>query len=144
MSFNYGLLAEVSERRTKLQCKKIKSYDDAIIDRNSKFVAAKLLKSPLMNTSGKFRSVGSNTIQELLAGPHSQKPAQKKMRKKILSADESKKLPEVTNHSGFDNQSSSSEEIIYVDEDTDNCSLMSNTFRPGFGIEAIVYRKELG
>jgi len=44
--------------------------------------------------------------------------------KKISSADESKKLLEVTNqpdyHSGFDNESSSSEEIIYVDEDTDN------------------------
>jgi len=38
--------------------------------------------------------------------------------------------------------SSSSEETIYVDEDTDKHTLMSNPFRPGFGIEGIVHRKE--
>jgi len=147
MSLNHSLLDEVTERSTKLRCKKIKNYDDAIIDRNSTFVAANLLKSPLVNTSGKFRSVGSNTIQELLTSPPSQKQAQKKNIEEIPSADESKKLLEVANqpgyHSGFDNQSSSSEEIIYVDEDTDNYCLMSNPLRPRFGIEGIVFRKEL-
>jgi len=38
--------------------------------------------------------------------------------------------------------SSSSEETINVDEDTDKHNLMSNPFRPGFGIESIVLRKE--
>jgi len=51
MSLNHSLLDEVTERSTKLRCKKIKNYDDAIIDRNSKFIAAKLLTAPLINTA---------------------------------------------------------------------------------------------
>jgi len=45
-------------------------------------------------------------------------------------------------HPEFNNMSSSSEETIYVDEDTDKHTLMSNPFRPGFSIEGIVHRKE--
>jgi len=45
-------------------------------------------------------------------------------------------------HLGYDNMSSSSDETIYVDEDTDKHNLMYNPSRPGFGIESIVLRKE--
>jgi len=59
MSFNYALLAELTERKRKLQLKEIKNYDDAVVTRNSKFVTAKVLNPlPIVNSS-KFRSVGS-------------------------------------------------------------------------------------
>merc|ERR1719233_1428189 len=65
---------------------------------------------------------------------------------KLPDEDKSSNLLEMRDkpsyHPEFDNMSSSSEETIYVDEDTDKHTLMSNPFRPGFGIEGIVHRKE--
>jgi len=65
----------------------------------------------------------------------------------LTSEDESTKLLKMTDkpsyHPEFDNMSSSSEETIYVDEDTDKQALMSNPFRPGFGIESIVLRRKM-
>jgi len=145
MSFNYALLAELAERKRKLQLKEIKNYDDAVVTRNTKFVTAKVLNPLLSANSSKFRSVGTNTIQELLTCPSPQKEAHKKKMTNLSFEDWSSKLLEITdipcNHSGFDNMSSSSEETIYVDEDTDKHGLMSNPFRPGFGIQSIVHRK---
>jgi len=78
MSFNYALLAELAERKRKLQLKEIKNYDDAVVTRNTKFVTAKVLNPLLSANSSKFRSVGTNTIQELLTCPSPQKEAHKK------------------------------------------------------------------
>jgi len=146
MSFNYALLAELAERKRKLQLKEIKNYDDAVVTRNSTFVTAKVLNPLLSVNSSKFRSVGTNTIQELLTCPFLQKEAHKKKMTNLPFEDNSSKLIQMTDkpsyHPEFDNMSSSSEETIYVDEDTDKHGLMSNPFRPGFGIESIVRRKE--
>jgi len=146
MSFNYALLAELTERKRKLQLKGIKNYDDAVVTRNSKFVTAKK-PNPLPNgNNSKFRSVGTNTIQELLICPSLQKESNKKNMTMLPYDDKSTKLLDMTDkpgyHPEFNNMDSSSEETIYVDEDTDNHTLMSNPFRPGFGIEGIVHRKE--
>jgi len=131
MSFNYALLAELTERKRKLNLKETKNYDDAVVRRNSKFKTAKVL-IPLPNVnSSKFRSVGTNTIQELLS-PFLQKESNKK---KMTMRDKP------SYHTEFDNMSSSSEEIIYVDEDTEKHTLMSNPFQPGFGVEGIVLKK---
>jgi len=146
MSFNYALLAELTERKRKLQLKEIKNYDDAVVTRNSKFVTAKVL-NPLPNVNSlKFRSVGTNTIQELLRCPSLQQESSKKKMTILPHDDKSANLlymrDKPSYHPEFDNMSSSSEETIYVDEDTDKHTLMSNPFRPGFGIEGIVHRKE--
>jgi len=146
MSFNYALLAELAERKRKLQLKEIKNYDDAVVTRNSTFVTAKVLNPLLSVNSSKFRSVGTNTIQELLTCPFLQKEAHKKKMTNLPFEDNSSKLIQMTDkpsyHPEFDNMSSSSEETIYVDEDTDKHKLISNPFRPGFGIQSIVHRKE--
>jgi len=146
MSFNNALLAELAERKRKLQLNKKKNYDDAVVTRNRKFVTAKVLNPLLATSSSKCRSVGINTNQELLTCPSLQKEALKKKTTNLPSEDESTKLLEMTDkpsyHSGFDNMSSSSEETIYVDEDTDTHTLMSNPFRPAFGIESIVLRRK--
>jgi len=123
MSFNYALLAELAERKRKLQLKEIKNYDDAVVTRNSKFVTAKVL-NPLPNVnSSKFRRVGINTIQELLRCPSLQKESNKKNMSISPLDDKSTKLLDTRDkpmyHSEFDNMSSSDEETIYVDEDTD-------------------------
>jgi len=146
MSFNFALLAELAERKRKLQLKEIKNYDDAVVTRNSTFVTAKVLNPLLVANSAKFRTVGTNTIQELLTCSSLYKEANKKKMTNLPFEDKSSKLLEMTDkpsyHSGFDNMSSSSEETIYVDEDTDKHTLISNPFRQGFGIESIVLRKE--
>jgi len=146
MSFNYALLAELAERKRKIQLKKIKNYDDAIVTRNLKFVTTKILNPLLGTCSSKFRSVGVNTNQELLTCPSLQKEAQKKKMTSLTSKDETTRLLDITDkpsyHSGFDNMSSSSEETIYVDEDSDKHSLMSNPFRPGFGVQSIVLKRK--
>jgi len=146
MSFNYALLAELAARKRKLHLKEIKNYDDAVVTRNSKSVTVKVLNPLLIANSSKFRSVGTNTIQELLICPSLHREALKKKMTKLPDEDKSSNLLEMTDkpsyHSGFDNESSSSEETIYVDEDTDKHTLMSNPFRPGFGVESIVHRKE--
>jgi len=135
MSFNYALLAELTERKRQLNLKETKNYDDAVVRRNSKFVTEKVL-IPLPNVnSSKFRSVGTNTIQELLC-PFLQKESNKK---KMTVFDEMRDKPSY--HQEFDNMSSSSEEIIYVDEDTEKHTLMSNPFQPGFGVEGIVHKE---
>jgi len=145
MSFNYALLAELAERKRKLQLKEIKNYDDAVVTRNSTFVTAKVLNPLLSVNSSKFRSVGTNTIQELLTCPSLQKESNKKNMSILRFDDKSTKLLDMRDkpsyHPEFNNMSSSSEETIYVDEDTDNHTLMSNPFRPEFGIEGIVHRK---
>jgi len=115
--------------------------------RNCKFVTAKVL-DPLLGTCRSiFRSVGINNNQELLTRPSLQKEARKKKMTKLTSEDDSSKVLEITDkpsyHSGFDNMSSSHEETIYVDEDTDKHNLMSNPFRPGFGTESIVLRRKI-
>jgi len=147
MSFNYALVAELAERKRKMQLKEIKSYDDAAVIRNRKTVNAKVLYPALGTCSSKLRSVGINTNQELLTCPSLQKEAQKKKMTNLTSEDESTKLLEMKDkpsyHSGFDNMSSSSEETIYVDEDTDKHNFMSNPFRPVFGIESIVLRRKI-
>jgi len=146
MSFNYALLAELAERKRKLQLKEIKNYDDAVVTRNSKFVTAKVLNPVLSVNNSKFRSVQTNTIQELLTNPSLQKESLKKKMTNLPSEDKSTKLLAITDipsyHSGFDNMSSSSEETIYVDEDTDKHGLMSNALRQGFGVESIIHRKK--
>jgi len=146
MSFNCALLAELADRKRKLQLKEIKNYDDAVVTRNSKFVTAKVLNPlPYVNSS-KFRSVGINTIQELLTCPFLQMESNNKKTTTLPFDEKSTKLLDMRDkpnyHPEFDNMSSSSEETIYVDEDTDKHTLMSNPFRPGFGIEGIVHRKE--
>jgi hypothetical protein len=145
MSFDNALLAELAERKIKLQLKEIKNYDDAVVTRNCKFVTAKVPNPLLSTSSSKLRSVGINTTQELLTCPSLHKEALKKKTTNLPLDDKSTTLLEMTNkpsyHSGFDNESSSSEETIYVDEDTDKNTLMSNPFRPGFGIESVVLRK---
>jgi len=148
MCINYALLAELAERNRKMQLKEIKCYDDAIVTRNRKFVTAKVLDPLLGTCRSKFRSVGINTNQELLLTcPSLQKEAQKKKMINLTSEDESTKLLEITDkpsyHAGFDNMSSSSDETIYVDEDTDKHTLMSNPFRPICGIESIVLRRKV-
>jgi len=94
--------------------------------------------------SSKFRSVGSNTIQELLAFPSPQKQVQKKNMTSLIVEDELTKVLEMGNipgwHSGFENPSSSSDLSIYADEDADNFNLMSHPFLPSFGIE--IFRKK--
>jgi len=146
MSFNYALLAELAERKRKMQLKEIKNYDDAIVTRNLKFVTPKILNPLLGTCSSKFRSVGVNTNQELLTCPSLQKEAQKKKMTSSTSKDETTKLLDITDkpsyHSGVDNMSSSSEETSYVDEDSDKHSLMSNPFRPGFGVQSIVLKRK--
>jgi len=146
MSFNYALLAELAEKKRKLQLKEIKNYDDAIVTRNRTFMTTKILNPLLGSCSSKFRSVGINTNQELLACPSLQKEARKKKMTDLTPEDESTKLLKMTDnssyHSEFDNMSSSSEETIYVDEDTDKHTLMSNPFQPGFGIESIVLSRK--
>jgi len=117
-----------------------------VVTRNSKFLTAKVL-NPLPNVnSSKFISVGINTIQELLTCPSLQKESNKKKIRIVTSDDKSTKLLDMKDtpsyHPEFDNMSSSGEETIYVDEDTDKHTLMSNPFRPGFGIEGIVHSKE--
>jgi len=149
MSFNYALLAELAERKRKrkIELKDLKNYDDAVVTRNRKFVTTKVLNPLLCTSSSKFKSVGTNTVQELLTCPSLQKEAQKKKLSSLPFEDKSMKMLAMTDkpsyHSEFDNMSSSSEETIYVDEDTDKHNLMSNPFRPGFGIESIVLRKKL-
>jgi len=147
MSFNYALLAELAEKKRKLQLKEIKNYDDAIVTRNRTFMTTKILNPLLGSCSSKFRSVGINTNQELLTCPSLQKEPQKKKLTNLTSEDDSTKLLEMTDkpsyHSGFDNMSSSSEETIYLDEDTDMHTVMSNPFRPRFGIESIVLRRKM-
>jgi len=146
MSFNYALLAELAERKRKMQLNEKKDYEDAVMTRNRKFVTAAVLIPPLGSCSSKFRSVGINTNQELLACPSLQKEARKKKMTDLTPEDESTKLLKMTDnssyHSEFDNMSSSSEETIYVDEDTDKHTLMSNPFQPGFGIESIVLSRK--
>jgi len=146
MSFNNALLAELAERKRKIELKEIKNYDDAVVTRNRKFVTTKVLNPLLGTSSSKFRSVGINTVQELLACPNLQKEAQKAKITNLTFEDKSTKMLAMTDkpsyYSEFDNMSSSSEETIYVDEDTDKHNLMSNPFRPGFGIESIVLRKK--
>jgi len=146
MSFNYALLAELAERKRKMQLKEIKNNGNAIVTRNRKFVTAIVPNTLLGTCSSKCRSVGINTNQELLTCPSLQKEAQKKKMTNLTSEDESTKLLEMKDkpsyHSGFDNMSSSSEETIYVDEDTDKHCLMSNPFRPRFGVESIVHRSK--
>ena len=114
MSFNYALLAELAERKRKMQLKEIKNYDDAIVTRNHKFKTSKLLNHVPDTCSSKFRSIGINTNQELLTCPSLQKEAQKKKMTSSTSKDETTKLLDITDkpsyHSGFDNMSSSSEE----------------------------------
>jgi len=131
-----------------LQLKEIKNYDDAIVTRNRIFLTTKILNPVLGSCSSKFRSVGINSNQELLTCPSLQKKAQKKKMTNLTSKDDSTKLLEITEkpsyHSGFDNLSSSSEETIYVDEDTDKHTLMSNPFRPAFGIESTILRRNVG
>jgi len=65
----------------------------------------------------------------------------------LTSEDKSTKLLLMTDkpgyQEGFDNMSSSSDETIYVDEETDKHTLMSNPFRPGCGIESIVHRRKI-
>jgi len=146
MSFNNALLAELGERKRNIALKETKNYDDAIVTRNRKFGTAKVL-NPLLGTgSSKFRSIGTNTIQELLACPSLQKEAQKAKTTNLTFEDKSTKMLAMTDkaryHPEFDNLSSSSEETIYVDEDTNKHNLMSNPFRRGFGIESIVLRKK--
>jgi len=95
MSFNYALLAELTERKRKLQLKEIKNYDDAVVTRNSKFVTAKVL-NPLHNVnSSKFRSVGINTIQELLTCPSLKKESNKKKMTVSPHEDKSAKLLDI-------------------------------------------------
>jgi len=150
MSFNYALLAELAERERKMQLKEINCYDDAIVTRNRKFVTAKVLDPLPAICSSKFRSVGINTNQELLTCPSLQKESRKKKMINLTSEDESTELLEITDkpsyHSRLDNMSSSSEETIFVDEDTNINNLMTNpfgVFRPGFGIESIVHRRKI-
>jgi len=115
MSLNCALLAELAERKRKLQVKEIRSYDDAVI---RKFVTLKVLNPPLGTCSSKFRSVGINTNQDLLTCPSLQNEAQKEKMIRLTSEDESMKLIEITEnlsyYIGFDNMRWSYEEIIYV------------------------------
>jgi len=147
MSFNNALLAELAERKRqrKIKLKDVKNYDDAVVTRNRKFVTAKVLNPLLCPSSSKFKTVGINTVQELLTCPSLQKEAQMKKLSKPFE-DRSMKMLAMTdkpsNHPEFDNMSSSSEETIYVDEDTDKHTLMSNPFQPGFGIESIVLSRK--
>jgi len=128
-----------------MELKNIKNYDDAVITRNRKIVTAKIQNPLLCPHSSKFKSVGINTVQELLTCPSLQKEAQKKKLSRPFE-DRSMKMLAMTDkpsyHSEFDNMSSSSEETIYVDEDTDKHTLMSNPFQPGFGIESIVLSRK--
>jgi len=104
MSLNCALLAELAERKRKLQVKEIRSYDDAVI---RKFVTLKVLNPPLGTCSSKFRSVGINTNQDLLTCPSLQNEAQKEKMIRLTSEDESMKLIEITEnlsyYTGFDN-----------------------------------------
>jgi len=147
MSFNYALLAELAERKRKMQLKEKKNYDEAVLVRNRKVVNAKVLNPLLGTCSSKFRSVGINTNQELLTCHSLQKEAQKKKMRNLTSEDESTKLLLMTDkpgyQEGFDNMSSSSDETIYVDEDTNMHTLMSNPFGPDCGIESIVLRRKI-
>jgi len=147
MSFNYALLAELAERKRKMQLKEIKNYDDAVLVRNRKVVNPKILNPLLGTCSSKFRSVGINTNQELLTCPSLQNEAQKEKMTSLTSEDKSMKLIEITEnpsyHSGFVNMSSSSEETIYVHENFDKRNLLSNPLRPVFGTESIVHRRTI-
>jgi len=129
-----------------MQLEEKKNYDDAVETRNHKFVTAKVLNPLLGTCSSMFRSVGINTTQELLASLSLKKKALKKEITNLTSDDETTRLLEMKdkpiNYSGFDNMSSSSEQTIYVDEDTDKHNLISNPFRPDFGIESIVLSRK--
>ena len=123
MSFNYALLAELAERKRqrKIELKNIKNYDDAVVTRNRKFVTAKVLNPLLCPSSSKFKSVGINTVQELLTRPSLQKEAQKKKLSRPFEDRSMKMLAMIDKpsyHPEFDNLSSSSDETIYVDKDT--------------------------
>jgi len=147
MCFNYALLAELAERKRKLQVKEIRSYDDAVVRRNRKFVTLKVLNPPLGTCSSKFRSVGINTNQELLTCPSLPNEAQKKKMIRLTSEDESVKLMEITvnssKHSGFDSMSPSCEETINVQDILDRHNLLSNPLRPVYGTESIVHRRKI-
>jgi len=62
-----------------------------IVTRNSKFVTANVLNPVLSVKSSKLRSVGTNTIQELLTCLSLQKESQKKNITNLPSEDKSTK-----------------------------------------------------